>query len=72
MTIYLVWVNARSSGRFVDSIWIKKEHAAQRVSELKESLACAGHSASEVGGLWYVWWSKATASDAVLEVQDAA
>lgn len=71
MTVFLVWVNARGSGRYVDSIWIKKEHATQRVSELKESLASAGHSASELSGPWYVWLSKATASDAVLGVQDA-
>lgn len=70
MTVFLVWVNARSSGRFVDSIWIQKTHAEQRVRELRESLMNMGNPATDPKGAWFVWWSAATASDAVLGVSE--
>ncbi len=65
MKCFLVMVNPRLGPRYVDSAWVSKESAKERLADLVESLKASG-SEVKPDSLW-VWIAECRVQDARLE-----
>ncbi len=51
----------------MDSFWVVKEHAADRVNDLLAALNMGGHPTGLGSNLWNAWYVEGTVQDAKLE-----
>lgn len=70
MDCFVVFVQPRYSIRYVDSVFIKEDAAAERMEQLKESLDQSGHVVRQNDGSW-VWFIKSKIEDAALPADGA-
>ncbi len=64
MKCFLVMMNPRLGPRYVDSAWVSKESAKERMTDLVESMKASGSTLS-ADGLW-VWIAECRIQDARL------
>ena len=66
MTIYLITVRTRNDDRYVDSLWVSKDHADQRVESLKSEWKRSGFSVLIEAGRYWAWSTPVSLDDGQL------
>lgn len=65
VTIHVA-IGTGADWRWVDSLWVKQQHALERVTAIEEEWSRQGRLNKNEYAAQCVWWSGATVTDAAL------